>query len=288
MEAEIAEAISDFFARFSPNGVAIELDPMGGMEPIEPHIATVRAYIPVDQDLSDIQSQIEEGLWHFGQITPLPEPQFQLVNQEDWESKWREQYTPIPVGDHLIVVPAWMSTPDETRQSIIIEPGMAFGTGLHATTQLCIAALEMHVQPGDSVLDIGAGSGILSIAAVHLGADRVLAVEKDEDAVRVARHNIQLNGLQSQIEVQTGSGRDYLTHPAGSRVDLLVSNIVFNVLNDLLERGLQERVIPGGKLIFSGIMDHQHDEFIEHGRSVGLQLLEVTAKSHWMAIVFQK
>jgi ribosomal protein L11 methyltransferase len=288
VEAEIAEAIADFLSRFSPSGVAIEINTDDSADSLEPQIATVRAYIPADEDLPDIRSQIEEGLWHLGQITPLPEPQFQLVHQEDWESKWREHYAPIPIGDRLVVVPAWMPSPEPARQPIIIEPGMAFGTGLHATTQLCIGALEKHLQPGDSVLDIGAGSSILSIAAVRLGAGRVLAVEKDEDAVRVARNNIRLNGLQGQIEIQEGSGRDYLAQTSVPPVELLVSNIVMNVLNDLLEKGLHECVVPGGTLIFSGIMDHQCDEFVERGGSVGLQLLEITAESHWRAIIFQK
>jgi ribosomal protein L11 methyltransferase len=146
----------------------------------------VAAYLPVDADLEDTRRKLEEALWYLGRIQPLPDPQFRSVQEADWAEAWKEHYHPITIGRRLIIVPAWLENPDPARIPIRMDPGMAFGTGTHPTTQLCLELVdelydERRLTRGEknmlssfalrpsSVIDIGCGSGILSVAAILLG-----------------------------------------------------------------------------------------------------------------------
>ncbi|HOD04034.1 MAG TPA: 50S ribosomal protein L11 methyltransferase, partial [Anaerolineaceae bacterium] len=179
---ELAEAVADVLGRFVSQGVVMERsvefnDAEDEGTPYGP--VRVSGYLPVDEQLEDVRQQLEQALWYLGRIQPLPEPSYRTIEDQDWMAAWKQHYRPIPVGQKLMILPAWLSLDTEDRIAVRIDPSMAFGTGTHPTTQLCMALLENRVGKNEPVIDVGCGSGILSIAAVKLGAVRALAVDID-------------------------------------------------------------------------------------------------------------
>ena len=167
--AEAAEAVADVLAGFAPNGTAIS----GELQPEAP--LTVQAFLPAETATEDVRQRIREAIWHLSQIVALPEPSFRLIEEEDWAESWKVNFRPLAIGRRLLVLPPWIAPSDPTRLRLVLDPGMAFGTGAHPTTRMCLVALENLVQPGDFVIDLGCGSGILSVASLLLGAGRVWA-----------------------------------------------------------------------------------------------------------------
>lgn len=210
---------------------------------------------------------------------------FNLLDSTDWTTEWRKNYKPILAGNRFIIVPPWEDNPEPDRTPILIDPGIAFGTGQHETTRLCIQQLEKHVEPGQRILDLGAGSAILSMAAVHLGADYVAAVETDADAVRSAAENLTLNQIESKIELMQGS----LAKVKGEKWDLVVANILAVILIQLIqEEGLLQTVKPGGRIIFSGIIDQQQTEFLNVIDQTAFEVEEITAEGEWIAVTVRR
>lgn len=289
LEGELAEPVADLLARYAPGGVVVEAgrieDDAGEGHPVGPVV--VRAFLPADVDLADRQRSLEEGLWHLGQIQPLPSPVFQPVEETDWSETWKARYRPIAIGRRLIILPAWLPLPAGSRLPLILDPGMAFGTGTHPTTQLVLAALEDHLQAGQTVADLGCGSGILSIAAGRLGASRVQAVDIDPQAVEIARQNVQRNGLADHVQLGVGSleALKQAAQAAGRGFDLVLANILAPVLEEMLDQGLPGLVEPGGVIILSGILDHQVPSLVERAKGHGLPLLETRAEADWRALV---
>src|SRR5436305_5708489 len=200
VNGEAAEAVADLLTRFAPEGVALQAarveqspDSERGQASDE---VTVSAYLPVDAGLEDKRAQLEEGLWHLGQLLPLPTPAYRPVAETDWSESWKANFKPLRVGRRLMIVPAWLNPPLAPDDLVIrLDPGMAFGTGTHPTTQLCLEAIERHARPGAAMIDLGTGSGILAIAAARLGPSQVLALDVDPEAVRVAGENVLANGV---------------------------------------------------------------------------------------------
>ncbi len=186
------------------------------------------------------------------------------VRDEDWENNWKAYYKPIPVGERLVIVPEWEDVPsDAGRLPLRLDPGLIFGTGSHATTQLCLEELERVVQPGDAVLDLGCGSGILAIGALLLGAERAVGCDIDEKAPDVVTHNASLNGIGSdRLGVFCGdvlSDRALRRRLGAERFRLVLSNIVADVVIALSER-VPELLAPDGVYICSGVIDGREDE----------------------------
>ena len=201
VNGELAEAVADVLARFAPNGVVTEsevefLDDEDEGTPFGE--VTVRAYLPVDAALEETRRKLEESLFYLGTIQPLPVPRFTLIADQNWMEVWKTHYRPIPVGRKLIIVPAWLESPDAGRIPIRIDPGMAFGTGTHPSTQLCLELLETWTPQGGEIIDLGCGSGILSIAALKLGAGTALGVDIDATAVKASRENALANGIPAE------------------------------------------------------------------------------------------
>ena len=166
-----------------------------------------------------------------------------IVSEESWEHAWKKYYKPVRVTERLIVCPVWeKADPGQGGTVIRLDPGMAFGTGTHATTQMCLRLLEKHLRPGDRVIDVGCGSGILSIAAAKLGAGSVLAVDLDEVAVRKTRENAGLNGVQDRVSVRTGDLLEGVTEEA----DLILANLLAPIILRLA-RDLCRVLRPGGR-----------------------------------------
>src|SRR3989304_833893 len=213
VDEEVAEAASEVLSRYAPNAVALEqraLDIAPGPgwsadRPLEP-IVYVRAYLPVDDEIEAKRKQVEEALWHLRQIVPMPDPTFREIQPSDWENAWKEHYHVLRVGSRFVIKPAWREHAAQPGEVVIeLDPGMAFGTGLHPTTQMCLQAIETHVPPGARVIDLGTGSGILAIAAGKIGAASVLAVDVDPVAVEAARENARRNGVEDRVQVEAGS-----------------------------------------------------------------------------------
>ena len=204
------------------------------------------------------------------------------VEQEDWQNGWRKYYHPMDVGQRLAVVPSWQDY-ETSRVKLILDPGLAFGTGGHETTNLCLEVLDERVRGGERVLDIGTGSGILAIAALKLGAAVAEGVDIDPVAVRTAGENAALNGVADKLTVLVGD----LSDKASGRYDIITANIVANAIMALAP------AVPGlmaddAVFIASGIIDSRKDEVIAALEAAGLAVLEVKEKRGWECIVCKK
>jgi ribosomal protein L11 methyltransferase len=214
-------------------------------------------------------------------IQPLPEPAYETIHEQNWMEAWKQHYKPLPVGDRLLILPAWMEMETGGRIPIRIEPGMAFGTGVHPTTQLSLQLIEHSVKPGVSVIDVGCGSAILSIAAAKLGASPLVAVDIDAQALDNARHNAALNNVE--IEIGVGSVDELLAGQYGLRnADVIVANILAPVLIRLLDAGLAKLVKHGGELLLSGILAEQEGEMKTSLEKHNLQIIEERRIEDWL------
>ncbi len=209
-----------------------------------------------------------------------------VIPGEDWEAAWYETLSPLRIGRRWLVRPSWHTSEGFDRETIIVDPKMAFGTGTHATTQLCLIEIEDTVRPGDSLLDVGSGTGILAIGGVKLGAERAVAVEIDPIAVECAVENLRINGLSDRIEQVTGTLDDI----DNERYDLVVANIEYRTLIHLATE-LVGYLAPGGTAVFSGILQFERERFLAHLRTAGWNILRVRRQydpmtdDSWIAVV---
>lgn len=294
VDGELAESVADVLARFSPNGVMTEQgvrfvndeDEGTATGPI-----TVRAYLEMNDQLEDTRQKIEESLYYLGMITPVPNPTYKQIADQNWMEAWKQHYKPILIGEGLLILPAWLENPDPKRTPIKIDPGMAFGTGTHPTTQLCLELMEISANhsPYSTVIDVGCGSGILSIAALKLGASKVLGVDIDIESVKNSRENADVNEVGEELLLGQGSVTEVLAGQfAFKSAPLVVANILAPVLIRLFDAGLADLVEPNGEIILSGILDHQAESVIEAGQAKGLKRGEIRQMKDWVAISMKK
>lgn len=207
------------------------------------------------------------------------------VHEEDWAHAWKKYYKPVRISNRITISPSWEEYQPESPDEMIIEldPGMAFGTGTHPTTVLCIQALENVIQQDDAVVDVGCGSGVLSIAAVRLGAKKALALDLDDVAVKVTKENVKMNGLAGQIEVKQNNLLDHIE----GEYDLIVANILAEVILRFVGDAYK-RVKSGGYFLTSGIIAHKKEEVKEALLQNGFTIVETLLMEDWVAFISKK
>jgi ribosomal protein L11 methyltransferase len=293
-DGELAEALAEVLGRFVVNGVIIEtvthFNPSSQENEPTGEI-TVAGYLAVDEQLEAKRRKLEEALWHLGQISPLPPAQFTPIKDEDWMAAWKVHYHPVKIGKYLLIMPAWKeAAPDETRLVVRINPAMAFGTGTHPTTQLCLRLMESHLVPAENVIDVGCGSGILSIAAWRMGAAHVLAVDVDSQAVSATLENAVLNNLPAGVlDTGKGSVEEIFTGRFTTReAPLVLVNILAPVIVRLLGQGLGNLVSPGGRLLLSGILEEQEPRVQQAAEDAGFKMVDRLTDGDWVGLALKK
>ena len=279
VDGEAAEAVSEVFNRYGRGGAVLSTD----FDDDSGHTAvvTVKTYLPLDEEGRKTRQRIEEALWHLSQIYHIPPPEFRELTEDDWANAWKKHYHVLRIGQRIVVKPPWQEHKRQPNDIVIeLDPGMAFGTGLHPTTQMCLQALEEHLKPGARVLDLGTGSGILAIAAAKLGAGSVLALDNDPLAVRAAQANVQSNGVQNLVAVEHGS-----LDKATEDFELVLINILARVIIELTGQGLVDRVRPTGLMIAAGIIEEQEAEVTAALREHGLEIVERRQEKDWVTLV---
>jgi len=241
------------------------------------------AYFDASLDVEVIRQQLEASLGGLGLAEA--EVAVQRVAAQDWEAAWRRFFRPVWATPRIVVHPSWIPVDIDAEQvAVVIDPQMAFGTGGHESTQLCLRGLEACLQPGDCCLDLGTGSGVLAIAAARLGAGRVLALDVEPRAVENARANLARNGIDAgRVEVRQGS----VDQVAGEVFELILANIQSHVLRPLL--GPARRLLAaGGRALFSGLLAREEQEFCRWVEGAGLRVEAVHAKNSWICVVARK
>ena len=285
--AEQVEAVGDLLRKYSPTGTIAE-EQWGDPTDLAPRAMLpdvhCKIYLQEDQFSPQLREQIRQQL--SAAFPALAPPSFALLAETDWTTAWQKNYRTFRLGERFVIQPSWLvgegwPDPKPTDIPIIIEPGMAFGTGLHETTQLCLTALESLVKPKMSLLDVGTGSGILSFAAAKLGAKPIMAVDNDPVAIRVAEANAALNGLPTEINWATGS----LAEIPSKSWDLVVVNILAIIIERMIrEDDLLTYANLAGTYLFSGIIDSQRDMMQDAVQSAGGRVIREWQDGDWLAM----
>jgi ribosomal protein L11 methyltransferase len=306
VDPEAVEPVSELFARIGYNGgVVVEQALVGPqaeqdsweelqhpeIDPTRP--ISVRTYLPDDKEAGEKRNTIEQALWHLGRMRTVGELQVRPCREEDWANAWKAFYGIQRMGKHIVIKPSWLDfTPRKGDIVLDLDPGMAFGTGLHPTTRLCLIALEDYlgeeepaITAGEdpAILDLGTGSGILAIAAAKLVGPSVsiAAIDTDAIAVQATQENVDRNGLSAQITVGQGSAE---AAKEDGPYDLVVANILASVIIELA-RSLRDLIKPGGVLISSGIFFERGDGVIAALERVGLPVREQRKEGDWLCLI---
>jgi ribosomal protein L11 methyltransferase len=290
-EPEAADAVAEVFGRFG-RGVAIDQPvlqaPDGDGGWIDPNQnVVVKTYIPVDEQAEETRRLLEEAAWHLGRLRHVEPLQARVIAEEDWASSWKKFFFPHRVGKRLVIVPSWRRRARQPEDLIIrLDPGMAFGTGLHPTTRMCMMFLEEIVKEGDRLLDFGCGSAILSIAAARLGAEKIEACDVDAIAVDVAQENARRNKVARKVHVWKGTVEAGRPVP-GAPFDAVAANISAFVLKNAAE-GLAGAVKPGAPAVLSGILQTGADSVRETYEAAGWEHVETRSEGDWVAMLIRR
>lgn len=284
VKPEQADAVADVLTMFGHEGVSISRDDIQpdhwdeGELP-EPESVTVRAYLVADERAEAARAELDLAL----SVRDYPPATYTVVDDQDWAHAWKAYYHTSRAGNRFVIRPVWEEYDAQPNDVVIsLDPGMAFGTGTHATTRLCLMSMEDLLVPGDKVLDLGCGSGILAIGAVKLGAAHVLAVDIDPIAADITRENAEVNGVAEGITAQQGTLETVLHSPR--RFDLLLANILARIIIQMCGEGLGDVVRPGGRAIFSGIILEQVEDVKAALTGAGYQVNFVRVEGDWVSI----
>ncbi len=298
-KAEAIDAITEILYEFGASGVAIDepidyeamkidnlfwdyIEPEEGEQDKESSVSAYfsEAEAELENKIQGIKDKVQQ-LPEFGLDIGSGKIEIKEIDQIDWETSWKQYFKPVHITDRIVVKPQWEEyLPQKDELIIHIDPGMAFGTGTHETTSMCIKAIEKNVEPGYSILDIGTGSGILSIAAVLLGAKEATGVDLDPVAVEVANENIEINGLSDKINILHG---DLLTLIEG-QFDIVVANIIADAILILLDSDVKSFVKDNGLFICSGIIQEKEGLVVEKLKEKGFEIKEINRDGEWVCI----
>jgi ribosomal protein L11 methyltransferase len=287
-ESQLAvDLISDLFYGLDLKGVVVEGPEIEGFEDWGSDAVTyendaVIGYLPCDDTLRKKRNTIEEGLVRLeNEIGIACRIFYAEVDETDWTESWKAYFRPEKITDQIVVKPTWRDYSSNNKEIIIeIDPGMAFGTGTHPTTRMCIALIEKYLKKTDTFLDIGTGSGILMIAAARLGAGKIWGTDNDAAAVDIARRNLIHNRIpESVFRVITGD----LVDKISERFDLVAANLTTKTILTLLEN-IQKVLVQDGIVLCSGIIETDKNKILEKMRHVGLKTIEVLADGDWISM----
>lgn len=270
-----------------PNGIWEIIDPK--LIDSMPEDVLVHAWFEPDEKLADHLNALQGQMAELKVMLPdfnLGSLQLDTVNvhDQDWSEVWKRFYKPFRAGRRLVVKPTWELYDAQPNDLVIeIDPGMAFGSGTHETTGMCMELLEDAMKPGDRVMDVGTGSGILAIGAAMLGATDVLAVDIDPSAVKVARENIEHNGLQDRIKAVEGN----LLEGIDGQCELCVANIIADVIC-MFAQPLNAHIVPGGLFICSGIIKEREQDVVDALNAADYTILETRRKGEWVAMLSRR
>ena len=287
---EMEDIISDiFFTNFDCEGVVLEEETYKDLEMTSTTRGTLRVFLTsCPSNIQEILSTERELMKSRG-LTDEDLGSWEIwldeKENQDWSKKWKEKWTVTHVTDRITVVPSWLNyKPKENEITIILDPGCAFGTGTHQTTQLCMKALEKYLKTGDSVADIGTGSGILAILAKKLGGDKVYGCDIDETVIDVCKENAGVNGVGVGVNIKFElNTADKITE----QYDFVCANILHFVLAEIMG-DLKNITKPNGLISLSGILDEKKDMVLEAIKRENLKIIDTLTQDQWISYVVQR
>ena len=246
----------------------------------------IRTFIPQETfDAASLES-IRNGIWHLGQFRGTGELTVETRNEEDWANAWKAHYKPVRVGTRVVVRPPWQEyDPTGDDLVVLLDPGMAFGTGTHPTTQIALRLLETLELTDRTVFDVGTGSGIIAIAAAKLGASKVDGVDIDAVSVRQAQTNIDLNDARPMVSIWQSAMEP--PNDAAPMYDIVVANIIARVLVEISDQ-IAASVANEGTLILSGIIDSKEETVVERYRALGFEQIDRQQIEDWIGHIWRR
>jgi ribosomal protein L11 methyltransferase len=292
---EAVESVSELLNRYTTGGVAIEepielIDEGQEYRVLTGQPVKVHAYIPIDGNEEKARQQVAQGLWHLSSLGPqfVGDMQTRIVHEEDWANAWKDYYHVTHIGQRLVIRPSWRAyTPNGEEVVLELDPGMAFGTGQHPTTRMCLEQVEQRTQPGMRVLDVGTGSGILALAAAKLGAAWVYCIDNSSVAVESATINAAINHLSDRITVTLGVLDEAEATRLSGQYDLVLANIIARVIGSIAHN-LAQVLVPGGIVITSGIIGNRRNEAEQPLLDAGLKYIDQVIIDDWVTLIMQK
>lgn len=287
---EYVEPLSELFRRYGEGSVVVEEE--GDWDPDNdpanlgpPTSVVVKTYIPVDATTANRRGMIDVGVRLISLLQPMGGLQERVLDEGEWEAAWKAHFTLLRIGKRLVIKPTWQEYAPVAGEVVVeLDPGMAFGTGHHPTTRMCLEELEQRLRPGMRVLDLGTGSGILAIAAAKLGADTVFALDVDPSAIQAAGDNIRHNRVARKVRLFEGT----LPHPKvlpGS-IDMVVANITARAIAEAA-KPIADALVPGGVAIASGIIRERQAE-AETALQGVMSIRDRRYDGDWVALVAQR
>jgi len=293
VDSESVEAVSELFGRYGFNqGVAIDEPYVQDGDGDNMHVAldkpfTIHTYVADEDFRPEIVEELRQALYFLGQLRSVSDVRISSLKEEDWANAWKEHFQVHKIGDRVVIRPPWREyDPQDDEIVIELDPGMAFGTGLHPSTKLSMLGTEEVVKPGDTVLDVGTGSGILAIAAAKIGATKVDTVDVESVAVRATRENADRNGVGNVIAVEPGSvgpGQPFW----GEQYDVVIANIIARVLIEICE-AVVAHTKPGGSIVLAGIIESREQDVIDAYKVQGAEVTNRRFQDDWVSLVLRR
>ena len=292
---EAVESVSELLNRYTTGGVAIEepielIDEGQEYRVLTGQPVKVHAYLPIDGKEEVARQQVAEGLWHLSSLGSqfVGDLQTRIVHEEDWANAWKDYYHVTHIGQRLVIRPSWREYLPKNNEVVLeLDPGMAFGTGLHPTTRMCLEQIEQRMRPDMRVLDVGTGSGILALAAAKLGAANVHCIDNSSVAVESAVANAEMNHMSDRMNVVLGVLDETEATHLSCQYDLVLANIIARVIGSIAPN-LAQVLAPEGILITSGIIEDRRHEAEKPLLATGLKLMDQVMIDDWVTLIMQK